>query len=92
MAESIWGDRAERLLEAALDKLRSGEEAWMEISAAEAALRIEAGDLPAEELDGYPFPGEDTAPECICPPDLKARGGFTSTCPACGPAGGGFRD
>lgn len=80
--ESIWIDRAARLLDAAAGKLRSGEEAWMEISAAEAALKIDAGELPAEELEGYPFPGEASVlPECTCPPDLRARGGWSSTCP-----------
>lgn len=77
---SDWGSRAERLLEAALDMLRSKGDPLSLINAAETALRIDAGDLPESEMDGYPFPGEAVADRCTCPSDLRARGGFTSRC------------
>lgn len=32
----------------------------------------------------------DDGPDCTCPPDLRARGGFRSSCPACG--NGGYHD
>lgn len=79
---TTWGDRAERLLEDALSRLRSGGDALPEIGAAETALRIEVGQIPPDAMDGYPFPGEDGDETCVCPPDLRARGGFTSACPA----------
>ncbi|GAA0970051.1 hypothetical protein GCM10009555_018290 [Acrocarpospora macrocephala] len=85
-AEPDWNVRTERLLEAALYALRSEEDPLPLISAAETACRISVGELPAAEMDGYPFPGEDSGPECTCPTDLKARGGFTSSCRACSPA------
>jgi len=79
-----WISRAETLLESALDELRSGREPHAEIDAAKAALQIADGDLDATELDSY-FPGDDKdGPACTCPPELAARGGWTSTCPACG--------
>lgn len=78
---TVWTGRAERLLEQALDDARSGVDAIPTATAALAALRIEAGEMPATELDGYPFPGEDEDPAgCICPPDLLARGGFRGGC------------
>ena len=80
---SIWARRAERLLEQALDEVRDDVDALVTVSAAEAALRIEAGELPASELEGYPFPDEaEPERECICPPELVERGGFRSGCPA----------
>jgi hypothetical protein len=80
--QSVWGVRAERLLERALDEVRSGEDAISTVSAAEAALRIELGELPEDAMAGYPFPGEeDDEDDCICPPDLLARGGFKGGCP-----------
>jgi len=51
-----------------------------ELEAALKCLRIEAHEADPEELDGYVFPGEQIP--CTCPPDLIARGGFTSTCRA----------
>ncbi|MEV4079207.1 hypothetical protein AB0J43_02790 [Nonomuraea fuscirosea] len=85
----IWSDRAARLLEDALDQLSRGHDPLPEISAAETALRIEAGERSPDEMEGYPFPGEDEG--CTCPPALRARGGFTSTCPAHGSGIGGDR-
>lgn len=83
-----WADRTERLLDAALYALRSGEDPLPLMSAAETAFRVGAGDLPDGAMDGYPFPGEDGGAECACPPGLKARGGFTSSCLACATVGG----
>lgn len=79
-----WSLRAQRLLEKAIGEVRDGAGDPLDtLSAAIASLRIECGELPAEELDGYPFPGEDNevAAECTCPPDLLARGGFRGGCP-----------
>jgi hypothetical protein len=81
---TIWGTRAERLLEQALDEVRSGADAIPAVDAALTALRIEAGQVPEDEMDGYRFPGEDDDVQCTCPPDLAARGGFRSDCPAHG--------
>jgi hypothetical protein len=67
------------LLEQAL--VQSSLDAIPTVEAALAALRIEAGELPAEELDGYPFPGEVPPGACICPPALLARGGYQGGCP-----------
>jgi hypothetical protein len=81
---ALWGIRAERLLEQALDDVRSGVDAIPVVDAALAALRIQARELPADEMDGYRFPGEEEAAECTCPPDLLERGGFRSSCAAHG--------
>jgi hypothetical protein len=62
--------------------VQSGIDAIPTVDAAIAALRIEAGELPADELDGYPFPGEVQQGACIRPPALLERGGFHSSCPA----------
>jgi hypothetical protein len=45
--------RAEHLIRRALDDVGSGLDAIPNLSAAMAQLRIEAGELPADELDGY---------------------------------------
>lgn len=93
--ESIWTARAARLLEQALDEIHSEADPLVTMDLARAALLIEAGELPASEVDGFPFPGEDDEDEdaednsgdddlCTCPPDLMARGGWASTCPVCG--------
>jgi len=78
----IWADRAVSLLEEAIGLIARNEDAIGTVSAALAALRIEAGELPADELDGYPFPGEAIAEPCTCPPELARRGGYTSSCRA----------
>jgi hypothetical protein len=78
-----WSTRTERLLKAALRTFQDGEDPLPLISAAETACRISVGELPAAEMDGYPFPGEPSGPECTCPPAQRARGGFTSSCRAC---------
>lgn len=57
-----------------------GDDALPTLSAAIAALRIEASELPADELDHL----YQAAPACTCPPDLVARGGFRFSCCAHG--------
>lgn len=76
-----WGACAERLLEQALDEVRDRVDAIGTVDGALTALRIEAGELPPD--DDLLADGETVT--CICPPDLVARGGFRSTCPACAP-------
>lgn len=82
---SIWSVHAELLPEQALDETREHTDAIHTVSAALAALRIEAGELPADEMDRYPFPDEAEEAQCICPPDLLERGGFRGSCPAHAP-------
>lgn len=76
---AIWSARAERLLEQALYEIRSGDDAIPTVDAALAALRVEAGELPPDEMDGYPFPGEERL-GCTCPDELLERGGFRGSC------------
>lgn len=86
-----WIGRAERLLEAALYTLRSDGDPLPLMGAAEMALRVGYGEVPEGAMDGYQFPGEDNEDDqdgCTCPPGLKERGGFTSTCPRCAPGAG----
>ena len=64
----------ERLLERALDELRSGDDPLPTLSHAIAAYRVQIGELPADELD-------EVEPPCICPPDLLERDGFRGGCP-----------
>lgn len=78
MPEVNWTLQAERLLEQALGETRDGVDAIPTVSAALAALRIEAGELPAAELAEL----VTDAAECVCPPDLLGRGGFRGCCPA----------
>lgn len=83
-----WGLRAARLLRVALGEIERGAEAFAPISAAEACLLIEAGELPDDELDGYPFPTEEPEIDltlCVCSPGLVERGGFSSKCEIHGP-------
>ncbi len=72
-----WDERAVTLLEQAIADIRDGGDALITVSAAEAALRIACGELPEDELSGW-FDER----ECICPPELVARGGFKGSCPA----------
>lgn len=82
---AVWSARAERLLEQALSETRDGIDAIPTVDAALTALRIEAGEVSADVMDGYPFPGEDASDEgCACPADLAARGGWSSRCPVHG--------
>lgn len=77
----LWRDRAIALLEQAIGELKDAEDALATISAAEACLRVYEGELPEDEMDGYPFIDEDPEPlPCTCPPGLVERGGWASTC------------
>jgi hypothetical protein len=84
-----WYARAAYLLQSAHDAVEAEEDALPAATAAVAALRIAEGTLDAGELgedgwNGLRWP-DDPGPVCICPPDLKARGGWTSACPVCNP-------
>jgi hypothetical protein len=82
---SVWTERAERVTEEALVLIHHNEDAISTLSLAIACLRVECGELPAEELAGIDFPGEEPDESgCTCPPDLIARGGWTSRCPVHG--------
>lgn len=69
-----WGAEAKRLLTEVLFLMDSED---VQVTAAEVCLRIQAG-----EADPGEYPLDEEEP-CTCPPDLKARGGFTSSCLAC---------
>lgn len=81
---ALWSKRAERLAEQALDEIRDEKDAISSLSGALMALRISYGEAPDSEMDGCRFPGEDVEVPCTCPADLRARGGFRSTCDAHG--------
>lgn len=82
--QELWAARAKRLLEQALYEI-DDRDVLPIVTAAETALRIQVGELPPSELDGYPFPGEpEPVGDCICPPDLLARGGHRGGCPVHG--------
>jgi len=85
-ASPDWAARAERLLEQALDEIRDNADAISAVSAAEVALHIAYGELPAEDLDYWPGPygWDDREVPCTCPPGLVERGGFRGNCPAHG--------
>lgn len=70
---------AERWLEQALSDLRDGIDPLPALSAAEAVLRAEEGELPLEQISDLLEDGED----CTCSPELAARGGFSSSCRVC---------
>lgn len=85
---------AERATETALGKIRSNEDAGGDLSLAAAAWDVVMGiaddDTRAdmdeyvltEDGDGYGLdPHEE---ECICSPEMRATGGFTSRCPVHG--------
>lgn len=81
----LWTHRAELLLEQALGELLGNHDPIPTITAALMALRIECGEEPADQMDGYPFPEEERDESgCTCPPDLVARGGWRSSCPVHG--------
>jgi hypothetical protein len=71
-----YGAQAEALLEQALSETRDGIDAIPTVVEALAWLRAEAGEC--EPPESYAAPDED---DCICPPDLLARGGFKGRCP-----------
>lgn len=75
--------QAERALEMALYNLRSGNDPLPDISAAEAALQIDQGELSADELELHP--PDDPCPECgtqLRGKNLWEGGGVE--CPGCG--------
>jgi hypothetical protein len=76
---------AERLTERALDEIRDSSDAIPLLSGAIAALMIEAGEMTADDLASLEaWASGEVAVTCTCPPDLVARGGFRSSCPAHG--------
>jgi hypothetical protein len=77
---ATWGARAERLLEQALEETRDGADAIPTVLAALTVLRIEASELSPDDVDGFPFPGEERR-GFTCPPELLERGGFGGGCP-----------
>jgi hypothetical protein len=80
---SIWGIRARSLVEQALCRMDDYDVIGT-LDAAITCLRIEMRELSGSSMDEYPFPGEERdEDECTCPPGLRARGGFRSTCLAC---------
>lgn len=83
--QEVWDARARRLVEHALAEWEDVEP-HSPLGAALACLHIAEGALPPDELDGYPFPGEEPVVECICSPEQLARGGFRGGCPARGVA------
>lgn len=67
-------EEAIHLIEQALGEVLDGDDAIPTLSRAIAALKIEAGELPADELD------DARVLPCTCQPEVRARGGFSSSC------------
>lgn len=88
---TLWDTRARSLCEHAAclieDENATSDAVLSAITAAEVAFRISLGEVPPDELDDYPFPGEpdplDNLAYCICPPEMVARddGSFKGGCP-----------
>jgi hypothetical protein len=76
-----WGVWAAETLERALGEVRDGVDAIPSVSLAMALLRAEAGELGADEVEELLY-GVNPRPDdaCTCPPGLRERGGYTSTC------------
>lgn len=78
---------AERATEAALDHIRANEDASGELSLAAAAWNVVMGlasDDERADMNEYALTDEggyEIKRECICPPELLARGGFKGRCP-----------
>ena len=70
----VAGKTAEEWAEQALGEIIDGIDALISLGCVEHALRIDYGEEPDDT---------EPEPECTCPPDLKVRGGFSSSCPAC---------
>ena len=79
MTEPTWSDRAKTFMEAALEDMGNKHDAIPNASAALACLRIECGEQPPDD-DLADLADGNAEPDCTCPPDLVARGGFTSSC------------
>jgi hypothetical protein len=82
---SDWSARAVEALECALSEIRDGEDALPSVSLADACLRAEQGIMDTDELVDLTYYYERPGPECICPADLVARGGFRGGCPVHAP-------
>jgi hypothetical protein len=83
-ALNAWTARAVEALERALGEIHDNEDPLPSVSLADACLRAEQGLLDADELADLTYFYEPPEPECICPPDLIARGGFRGGCPVHG--------
>jgi hypothetical protein len=74
-----WAAETEGQLDGALAALRDpgapSDDVLAAIGLADLAYRIAVNEAPEEE---WP---EEYEPECICPPELLARGGFKGGCP-----------
>lgn len=79
-----WTSLAARLLEQALGEARDGDDdAIISAETAAIALRAACGEVPETTMrDMAALLDDGDESVCTCPPDLVARGGFTSTCPA----------
>lgn len=76
-----WQARAVELLARALEEARDNEDAIASATEALAALYRAQGESPESvRLDAADLEPEDFEFECICPPELVARGGFKSGC------------
>lgn len=77
-----WGDEATRRLVAAREATTI-DDAISETQQALAALYLSVGERPTIVLDvaDYAATAVEGRPDCICPPDLVARGGYRGGCP-----------
>lgn len=80
-----WSARATELLERALEEHRDGQDAIPTATEALAALYRCQGESPGTAvLSAGELKLDEPTPDCTCPPELAARGGFASSCPAHG--------
>lgn len=77
---NAWTGRARSLLEEAVALLDSRENVLERVEIAALCLRAEAGELPPDDLASLEHYFAE--PACICPSDLRARGGYCGGCPA----------
>jgi len=77
------GFRDKTWLQMARDLL-DGEPSDIDVATAIYYLKADLGDLPASELAELVESLSEPEPECICPPELLARGGFKGACPVHG--------
>lgn len=81
-----WTERAKSLLGDALGRM-DDEEVIAEVTEALTCLYLAQGEAPQTvRLDAAEYAERDSEPEpeCTCPPEMRASGGFKSTCPARG--------
>jgi hypothetical protein len=77
-----WHERADELLAQALDEHRTGQDAIPTATEALAALYRGQNETPETvRLDAAELELSESEPECLCSPDLRARGGFSGRCP-----------